>query len=110
MGFVSDGFELQAAAQLLFAASWETGTTGAQSSRRRVCVTFADMNSEHRKKDASLTLSERHDLPHLSVLAEQNGELLDTAVLSSQRQSGTFTVNNLYCSSGKNNFMYLFII
>lgn len=35
----------------------------------------------HAQVFAALTLSERHDVPHLSVLAQQNGQLLYSAVL-----------------------------
>lgn len=37
----------------------------------------------HAQVFAILTLSERHDVPHLSVLAQQNGQLLYSAVLFS---------------------------
>lgn len=50
-------------------------------------VTRCNNMSQNRKAHAwvfaTLTLSERHDVPHLSVLAQQNGQLLDSAVLFS---------------------------
>lgn len=52
-------------------------------------VTQCNNMSHNRKENAharvfaTLTLSERHDVPHLSVLAQQNGQLLDSAVLFS---------------------------
>lgn len=38
-----------------------------------------------KEKGVTLTLSEGHDVPHLSVLAQQNGQLLYTSILFSAR-------------------------
>lgn len=75
-----------------------------------------------KEKDVILTLCESHDFPHLSVLAQQNGQLLYTSILLSarhkyfvnqvKRRGALFFIRtnvkeNLHCSSCVKNRFHL---